>query len=69
VIIIALIHPEEVLTRDRGKKDFIILSLLYTTGVQSFHHVSKTILCFVGLWLDAEKLSLHGFGCHTNETV
>jgi hypothetical protein len=29
--------------------------------VKTIHHISKTILCFAGLWFDADEL---GFGLH-----
>jgi len=61
MVISRFIHPKEVFATDRSKKYFTILTFLHTTRVKTIHHISKTILCFAGLWFDADEL---GFGLH-----
>jgi len=61
MVINRFIHPKEVFATNRSKEYFTILTFFHTTRVKTIHHISKTILCFAGLWFDADEL---GFGLH-----
>ena len=57
MVIITLTHPEEVVSTDRSKEHFTMLTLFNTTRVKIVHKISKAILCFLTLWFYTNEFS------------